>query len=481
MESAFGREFSSVRVHESRAVSEAGATAYASGERIGFAPGSYRPETPGGRHLIAHELAHVVQQRAGRVGTPQYRGRVVTDDSALEREADRAAARAVRGERVRLPGSSATSARTDGRSGADPVQLYGEGADPNYAAHYPDLPGDPADADFWTYDSSLFEPSLDATEQFRRDAIIWAETLTRTTADAADFLGTFRQQFGDEAAEAVGPKLDAQQRVLKRHFVAMTIARWAVGANYPEKKRDQALWTPADLPLVALASHGARFMYSAESSRTGQMVRNLILAGDPRTKPSNETAGMATRPSTHSARIDAAGNVEEQKLKLRQLDKGEAKRMAFPIGGLGNRGPQTDAGSYLVGPKGWQYTEAGEKTTLQHGSALFKLTADDRVFMAGVENARPGKTSPVGGSHGASGVPASRGVTGGYKGASYRFPMDVGGMASRTIDAPLLHRMNRAIHTFETLDQQQQERLLKTLLLSRPSGWDTILTDYGIV
>jgi hypothetical protein len=66
LESRFGRSFSAVRVHtddrsaaSTRAVN---ALAYTVGSHIVFAPGQYAPERPEGRKLIAHELAHVVQQ-----------------------------------------------------------------------------------------------------------------------------------------------------------------------------------------------------------------------------------------------------------------------------------------------------------------------------------------------------------------------------------------------------------------------------------
>jgi hypothetical protein len=70
-ESAFGYDFSRVRVH---AGSRAGAAARALssraftwGQHVAFAPGQYAPHSAGGRHLLAHELTHVVQQSgAGR-------------------------------------------------------------------------------------------------------------------------------------------------------------------------------------------------------------------------------------------------------------------------------------------------------------------------------------------------------------------------------------------------------------------------------
>jgi hypothetical protein len=66
MEPRFGRDFSGVRVHtdakaeeSARAVS---ARAYAVGSNVVFGIGQYAPRTAAGNRLIAHELAHVVQQ-----------------------------------------------------------------------------------------------------------------------------------------------------------------------------------------------------------------------------------------------------------------------------------------------------------------------------------------------------------------------------------------------------------------------------------
>lgn len=65
-EPRFGRDLSAVRIHTgpgaARAASGIDAHAYASGRHIAFAAGQYRPHTHEGRRLLAHELAHVVQQ-----------------------------------------------------------------------------------------------------------------------------------------------------------------------------------------------------------------------------------------------------------------------------------------------------------------------------------------------------------------------------------------------------------------------------------
>ena len=68
-EPRFGHDFSRVRIHTGReAANSAGAVAanaYTVGSDIVFGEGRYAPGTDQGRRLLAHELAHVVQQDAG--------------------------------------------------------------------------------------------------------------------------------------------------------------------------------------------------------------------------------------------------------------------------------------------------------------------------------------------------------------------------------------------------------------------------------
>ena len=89
METAFGADFSDVRVHVGREATSLGAIAYTWGSNIHFAPGQYNPHTIQGQKLLGHELWHVVQQRAGRVRNPFGGGVAVVQDHALEAEADR--------------------------------------------------------------------------------------------------------------------------------------------------------------------------------------------------------------------------------------------------------------------------------------------------------------------------------------------------------------------------------------------------------
>ncbi|RKH54930.1 DUF4157 domain-containing protein [Corallococcus aberystwythensis] len=98
MEQALRADFSNVRVHEGRHVSRLDADAVTQGNSLHFAPGAFRPDTSEGQSLLGHELAHVVQQRSGRV-RPMRRmeGFQVNDDAGLEREADTLGARALQG------------------------------------------------------------------------------------------------------------------------------------------------------------------------------------------------------------------------------------------------------------------------------------------------------------------------------------------------------------------------------------------------
>jgi hypothetical protein len=69
MESGFGHDFSSVRIHTDSAAAasarDVSARAYTVGEHIAFNQGAYQPGSAQGKRLLAHELAHVVQQGGG--------------------------------------------------------------------------------------------------------------------------------------------------------------------------------------------------------------------------------------------------------------------------------------------------------------------------------------------------------------------------------------------------------------------------------
>jgi outer membrane protein OmpA-like peptidoglycan-associated protein len=93
MASRFGRDFSSVRLHtdaaSSRSATDIGARAYTAGSHIVFRVGEYQPSTPAGRHLLVHELTHVLQQGQSSAAGPLVLG---DPHSPAESEAERVAA-----------------------------------------------------------------------------------------------------------------------------------------------------------------------------------------------------------------------------------------------------------------------------------------------------------------------------------------------------------------------------------------------------
>ncbi len=92
MGQAAGYDFSSVRVHTSPQADalsqQLNAVAFTTGQDVFFRGGAYQPGSSGGQELIAHELAHVVQQSSGQV--PSGSGMTVNaPGDAFEQQADR--------------------------------------------------------------------------------------------------------------------------------------------------------------------------------------------------------------------------------------------------------------------------------------------------------------------------------------------------------------------------------------------------------
>lgn len=113
MDPRFGHDFSGVRVHtDARAAESAqlvGAPAYTFGKSVVFDSGQYAPATSSGRQLLAHELAHVVQQSKNAEGTGSVK--IVDSQDSSEHEADRVARHVFDGgpafPRVTMPASLA--------------------------------------------------------------------------------------------------------------------------------------------------------------------------------------------------------------------------------------------------------------------------------------------------------------------------------------------------------------------------------------
>ncbi len=131
MEASFGANFSGVRIHNnSENAKNLGAKAYTQGEDIHFASGDYNPTTQEGKELVAHELTHVIQQKAGKVEpTTEVNGAKINDSSSLEKEADEMGSKAAKGEytgKLATASESSTDNHTKQLQKKDPLtQLIG--------------------------------------------------------------------------------------------------------------------------------------------------------------------------------------------------------------------------------------------------------------------------------------------------------------------------------------------------------------------
>jgi hypothetical protein len=128
-ERRFGHDFSGVRVHTDAGAAASAelvrADAYTSVRDIVFAPGRFAPATAAGRRLLAHELAHVVQQGNGAL--PPRPFRVSNPSDTLETEAGRAADAVLAGARPRVStrAGSVNALLRQAAVPADPFEILG--------------------------------------------------------------------------------------------------------------------------------------------------------------------------------------------------------------------------------------------------------------------------------------------------------------------------------------------------------------------
>src|SRR5579859_4875916 len=114
LEESFGLDLSAIRIHIGRTADalaqELEADAFTCGADIFFASEAYRPQTKMGLWLLAHEVAHVVQQARAVVSEKNAMSGVVmgTAGDPWENEADNVAARVVEGLPVRIASGSGT-------------------------------------------------------------------------------------------------------------------------------------------------------------------------------------------------------------------------------------------------------------------------------------------------------------------------------------------------------------------------------------
>ena len=101
MESKIGADFSNIKVHTGPVADglskDIGALAFAIGNHVYFKEGQFKPDSKNGRHLLAHELTHTVQQgAANKVDQPEKstgglngrKGRIEEEEESEEKEVE---------------------------------------------------------------------------------------------------------------------------------------------------------------------------------------------------------------------------------------------------------------------------------------------------------------------------------------------------------------------------------------------------------
>lgn len=136
-EARFGHPFADVRVHTDDTAAQAArslsAKAFTRGNDVVFGQGQWAPHSSAGRRLLAHELAHVVQQRAGT----HLSGEHGDDGDVHEQQADRAAALVVQGQSARslfAPSRAAVSVRRPGAVQREPEEVNANETKSEFAA-----------------------------------------------------------------------------------------------------------------------------------------------------------------------------------------------------------------------------------------------------------------------------------------------------------------------------------------------------------
>jgi hypothetical protein len=229
MESAFGDSFSDVRVHTGREVaalsSELGARAFTIGQDVFFGAAEYHPGEPRGDALLAHELAHVVQQRAAAANRSlDPASSTPAGDASLEADADTAAVGAVASlwlKPSRLPGGAGPEQpSTPFRRPGKLVNRLSRGLGLQRCSSAPDVSRFRVDdkLDAPTATRTIYFPrdgvTLDADEERKIDRIV--------SDDATADYSLYGYRSGDEAAEIGPERRDNVSEALRTHDPAHT-------------------------------------------------------------------------------------------------------------------------------------------------------------------------------------------------------------------------------------------------------------------
>jgi hypothetical protein len=230
-ESSLGADLSGVRVHtgadSQTAASAVGAKAYTVGNDIHFGAGKYDPSSQEGLLLIAHEVAHTVQQ-AGTTPTRQRKLEVSNEGDAAEVEADRAAEAMVAGAPVAIGASAGLSRSVVSRDGDEDAKASEKDAEPT--AEGPD-----ADAIAWAEETRAALEVLQGDIASAQTAINAEATTSVTALKAAQKAFTeFETKYDEAAARFDAAIKKAKQAAEDKAAAFKIIAGAALGLAAPK-------------------------------------------------------------------------------------------------------------------------------------------------------------------------------------------------------------------------------------------------------
>ncbi len=234
MEPRFGQDFSQVRVHsDSRAAESAtavNALAYTVGSDVVFGPGQYTPETPPGRHLLAHELTHVVQQARGALGTD------------AESKAQRFADLVSRGHPVNQEavGNSEVSLQKQGKDDKAATPPVKTAPDPSATASAAGGVTTEPPIDEFEFDKSDIPPKQIEHLNALRTKLINTPGATVVLTGHTDTVGSekYNEGLGKRRAEAVSDFLTKQNGVNPSRIRIKTMGELQPAAGQPPAKLD---------------------------------------------------------------------------------------------------------------------------------------------------------------------------------------------------------------------------------------------------
>jgi hypothetical protein len=330
MERSFGSSFADVRVHSDdsagRLAADLGAAAFTRGCDVYFGTGRYEPGTPSGRLLLAHELAHTVQQEAPHTDP------VSEPEAPAERAAARAAERAAAGGEV-----DGTSLARTGRSAlqrqpapADPTtQTPGTGvtrfpfpgSTKSFIRDYIDEHVTRVGVNLWIGKGVVYL----TLDNVKDPVIVDLAEFQPGTVDLAPFL--MDKSTLAEARAAVDPKL--VEALAQRGMVSCVFYRRSAGLIWPSLLNEQTM--PRTMPYVRLSEAAAR----QDAAETAKFFVNVLFwyVG----------ARFPMRTKTPAANAPAATPVVTGARTAQQLAEEIAKKQGKVVVNLGGTGEVADA------------------------------------------------------------------------------------------------------------------------------------------